>query len=781
MTIAIMAIACLLCTSEEISCKEKKTTKSVEIEEDTTARELSEIVVKPKRSKYSKKNNPAVDFMKRLRSDSKQSDPRLMPLYSYRVYDKMVLGLNDFHSDLEGGKLKGRFSFLKECLDTAEWTGKPILDLSLKEKISTHIYSTNPRASKEIVEGVRSIGVDEVFDKGNVRAALGDVFREIDVFTPSVTIMQNRFVSPVSPLGPDVYRYYLSDTVMVDGERCVELSFSPRNPETMGFNGKIFVPVGDSTLFVKRLTMRVPHAANLNYIKNLYVSQNFMRDSLGKRHKTLDDMTVELQIVKGTPEFYARRLAHYDSFSYQPDSIKETWLSKTGNLFMIDEAENQPDGFWDTGRIVPLSKAESSVGGVMTGLRRFPLLYWGERIVGIIAKGYVGTGTPSKFDFGPINSFISYNAAEGVRLKAGGLTTANLFRRWFARGYIAYGTKDGKWKYSLELEHSFTDKKYHSREFPVHAIRALHKYDIDQLGQHYLFTSPDNIFLSLKRKGGELVTYRRLSELTYLLELRNHFSVQATLRHEIQNASRWVDFINGNGQRYSKFTQSALGVALRWAPGETFSQGYTNRAPINKDAPIFTISQEYAPRGFLGADFTLNRTEISVEKRIWFSAFGYMDAIARGGIIWSQVQYPALLWPNANLSYTIQPESYTLMNAMEFANDRYASLDLTYWSMGLLFNRVPLLKKLKLRETLTFKALWGGLSRKNDPQYNENLFRFPNGADCRRMTGTPYMELGVGIDNILTILRLEYVWRLTYRDTPGCTKSGLRVALHFSF
>ena len=181
------------------------------------------------------------------------------------------------------------------------------------------------------------------------------------------------------------------------------------------------------------------------------------------------------------------------------------------------------------------------------------------------------------------------------------------------------------------------------------------------------------------------------------------------------------------------------------------------------DAPVFQLSHEFGPSGWFGSSFCINTTELSVSKRFWLSAFGYIDLMVKGGIIWSKVQYPALLWPNANLSYTIQPESYSLMNPMEFANDRYASIDFTYWANGALFNRIPFFNKLKLREILTFKTLWGGLSRRNDPQYNDELYRFPVDAVAMKMDRKPYMEIGVGIDNILTILRVDYVWRLTRR------------------
>jgi hypothetical protein len=178
---------------------------------------------------------------------------------------------------------------------------------------------------------------------------------------------------------------------------------------------------------------------------------------------------------------------------------------------------------------------------------------------------------------------------------------------------------------------------------------------------------------------------------------------------------------------------------------------------------------------------TINKTELSIQKRFWFSAFGYTDIILKAGKIWSEVNYPNLLIPNANLSYTIQPESYTLMNALEFANDQYLSWDLTYWANGAIFNRIPMLKYLKLREVFSFRGLYGKLSDQNNPEYNNSLFRFPTNTNCRPMEKKPYMELGVGLDNIFTILRLDYVWRLTYKDVPGIDKSGLRIQLHFTF
>ncbi|MDE5806561.1 MAG: carboxypeptidase-like regulatory domain-containing protein, partial [Muribaculaceae bacterium] len=385
------------------------------------------------------------------------------------------------------------------------------------------------------------------------------------------------------------------------------------------------------------------------------------------------------------------------------------------------------------------------------------------------------------FNIGPVNTFISYNDLEGLRLKAGGITTSSLSERFFLRGYAAYGFKDKKWKYEGELEYSFLEKREHSREFPMNAIRATYKFDTDQIGVHYLHTNPDNVILSLRRRKNDLIAYRRTTKLEYILELANNLSFDIGYRHEQEHSTGKVKFSNSFGEETNKYQLGAFFLTLRYAPGEQFVQSPTKRMPVNMDTPIFTIKQEYGPKRLLGADFVLSQTELSVAKRLWLSAFGYVNFLIKTGKIWSQVPYPALLWQNANLSYTIQQESFALLNPMEFAMDQYASWDLEYFINGALFNRVPLLKKTKLREVITFKGFFGGLTKKNNPAYNPNLYLFPSGDHIGKMGTTPYMELGVGLDNIFTILRVDYVWRLTYRKEPDISKSGLRVSLHLSF
>ena len=740
---------------------------------------LSELVVKPKKEKYSKKNNPAVAFVKRVMAKKKQYDPKNHPYYSFDKYYKLTCGLTGFNNEKESWILK-KFKFLHEFMDTSEVSGKRILPMSIKERVSTESYRLNPESHKEYIKGVKRAGIDEMFDEESIQRFLEDVFREINIFSNDVTFMQNRFVSPLSNIGTDFYKYYLNDTVNVNGVKCIDLSFSPFNPQSFGFNGRIYVVADDTTMFVKKVKMNVPKDINLNYVEKIYIEQEYEKAPDGSRLKTRDDMTVEFRIIPATQELYARRLAIYSDHTFSKPQ-DETIFKKEGNKITAADANYMPEEFWKDNRKTPIKESENSIKNILARLRQVPLFYWGEKVVVTLVSGYIPTSKDSKFDFGPMNTTISGNTLEGLRLKTGGMTTANLNDRLFARGYVAYGFGDKKWKYSGQLEYSFNKKKYHNLEFPIHSLRILHKYDLDHLGQHYLYTNDDNVFLALKRMPDKAVTYKRTSELEYKLETESGFSIAAGMKFDIQEASKFMPFIDGYGKSYNNYKETSFNVTLRYAPGETFYQTKTYRIPINLDAPVFTLSHTYAPKGFLGSKYCINKTEVGVQKRFWLSAFGYTDIILKGGKIWSNVAFPDLMLPNANLSYTIQPESFVLMSPMEFMNDRYLSWDITYWANGAIFNRLPLIKYLKLREAFSFRGLYGKLKDSNNPANNPELFRFPEMNNCSPMDKTPYMEVGVGIDNILTCLRLDYVWRLTYMNRNNIDRRGLRIQLHFTF
>lgn len=736
--------------------------------------ELNEVVVRKGKEKYSKKNNPAVEMIKKLRQRRDDNDPRRFPNYGYTQYERMMMGFGNLDDLI---KKPEEQAWVEQYADTSLLTGRRVLPVSIKETVARDWHGND--GHKQLILGTKSAGIDEHIDQENIKKVLDDFMGEVDIFQNDVTLLTNRFVSPLSRIAIDFYKFYLNDTVMVDGERCAVLSFVPFTPQTFGFLGRLYVSLEDTTMFIKRVAMGVPHDINLNYVEQMSIVQDFERAPNGSRLKVRDNVEVSMKLLSNLPEVFARRETVYRDHNFEhPEGGVFNFKSEKQ---IENSAAYMPDEFWQEYRPAEVRTTTATMQGLMKRLRGSKLFYWAEQVVVVLVNGYVPTAKVSKFDLGPLNTLISGNSLEGLRLRLGGMTTVNLSRHWFARGYVAYGTRDEKFKYMGSLEYSFTPKKALDQEFPIHSLRLTHRYDVDKLAQHYLYTNQDNVFLTLKRHKDVRMQYLRTTRLEYRHEWYNHFSIALGIEHNIHEATQYVPFMYCDNTARNRYTQAGFTLQLRFAPGETFYQTRSYRIPINMDAPIITLNQTYMPKGFMGSLHEVNKTELGLQKRFWFSAFGYADVIIKGEKVWSQVAYPDLLMPNVNLSYTIQPESYALMKPMEFINDQALSWDLTYWGNGILMNRLPLIKRLRLREVISLRGIWGSLSDKNNPVNNLEVFQFPVDALCQSMGNKPYMEAGVGLDNILSILRVDYVWRITYRDHAGSDRHGIRIQLHFNF
>ena len=736
--------------------------------------ELDEVVVRKGKEKYSKKDNPAVEMIRKLRARRDDNDPKRFPHYGYTQYERMMLGLGNLDDIISKPEEQ---AWISEYADTSMLTGKRVLPISIKETVARDYYGAT--GHKRIILGSKHAGIDERIDQDNVKKILDDFMGEIDIFQNDVTLLTNRFVSPLSRIAVDFYKFYLNDTVDVDGERCAVLSFVPFTPQTFGFLGRLYVSLEDTTMFIKRVSMGVPYDINLNYVERMSVVQDFDRAPNGSRLKVRDNIEVSFKLMPGVPEAFARRETTYRDHNFERPETGA--FNFKGSQSIGSGAEFMPDEFWQEYRPEDVRSTTASIKGLMQRLRGSKLFYWAEQFVVVMVNGYIPTAKVSKVDIGPLNTLISGNSMEGLRLRLGAMTNVNLSRRWFARAYMAYGFRDKRLKYMGSLEYSFVPKKSLDQEFPIHSLRLTHRYDVDKLAQHYLYTNQDNVFLTLRRHKDVRMQYLRTTRLEYRHEWYNHFSIALGIEHNIHESTQYVPFVYADGDVRQRYTQAGFTAQLRFAPGETFYQARSYRVPINMDAPIMTLTQTYMPKGFMGSLHEINKTELGIQKRFWFSAFGYADVIVKGEKVWSKVAYPDLLMPNVNLSYTIQPESYSLMKPMEFINDQALSWDLTYWGNGVLMNRLPLIKRLRLREVLTLRGIWGSLSDKNNPAQSSDVFLFPADALCQPMGDKPYMEAGVGIDNILTILRVDYVWRLTYRDHAGTDRRGVRIQLHFNF
>ena len=748
---------------------------------------LQEVTIKPGKEKYSKKDNPAVRFVKKMIDLRDSNVPENKDYYRYDQYEKILLGLNEYEQKTKRNGKKGKFEFLNEFVDTLE-NGTTILPILEKEKIATVLYRKEPKSEKRIIRGQRSAGMDEMLSQDGVQQLLDEVFKDVNIFQNNIPLFLQRFVSPLSSIGPNYYKYYLMDTLQIDNQPCVDLGFVPFNSETFGFTGHLYVTL-DSTYFVKKAVLNVPKDINLNYVSHMTIEQTFIRSQDNTRLITKDDIIVHFKLKENSKGMYARRLNKYTNHSFdEPQMEHQKVFNAKMPVITLDDATQKSEHFWAEVRPEEAVKRNKKpLKEMMTKLRSVPIFYYTEKAIAILFSGYMQTHpdvTKSKFEVGPMNSSIGGNDLEGFRVRAGGGTTPAFNKHLFLEGYTAYGIGDNKLKYDIAAEYSFNERKQYLKEFPRHSIRIGYMYDVNKLGEQYMNTGKDNFLLSIKRINELRATYLRQAEISYLKEHYNGISFGASIRNKREYTTAYAPFQRIEPKASINLTDhydmTTLELKFRYGKDEKFFQTRNHRIPITFDAFIFHISHQMGIKNFLGTDYDYHRTDIGFQKRFWFSAFGYLDAIVKAGKVWNEVPYPLLILPNANLSYTIQPETYTNMNPLEFINDEYASWDLTYYMNGNLLNRIPLIKKLKWREVFCFRGLWGNLTDKNNPtKEKEGLYLFPQ--DTYPMDKTPYMEASIGIENIFNAVRLDYVWRLNYHHHQGIQKNGIRATVALTF
>jgi hypothetical protein len=776
--------------AKDVALRPGERNDSLEIRLAPVSIQLSEVVIKPRHERYSRRNNPAVELVKNViaRKDSNRITDR--DEYQAECYRKLALALDKFDVDFESNKLLRKFKFIKSYLDSSEFDGRPVLTLSLREELSDVYYRKSPKSKKTILTARRQKGVDQTLDEyGTLSANLDEMLKEVNIFDNDIAFLLNSFVSPLSStLGIAYYHYFITDTVDVGGEPCVDLAFVPVNSQSYSFTGHLYITL-DGTYAVRRVYLTVPYHINLNYVKNIRIEQDFKRMPDGLWAPDRDNTFVVFYFVSGGQQLYAHQLRSYENYR---DEIagRDSVFGLPGEQRVAAGGLAQPDTFWVKRRHLPVREKENAVDNLMTQLRGVPVFNVFIKTVEILVSGLVpvnGNHDENKLDFGPMNTTFSSNEVEGFRMRVGGYTTSHLHPRIYLGGYVAYGMNDRRWKYRAQATYSFNEKDYHERESPINNLSFTHEYDLYTPGQEFLFTSKDNMFVAMKvGKTVDKMTYLRKNRLQYEKEWLNGLTFRTWLQHQDNEAVGALRYIlKREPYQYSRIRHmqtAEWGVQMRYAPGERAFNSRTGKGSafnLSRNAPVFLLTHQTGLRLPDIGDYRYNRTEASASKRIWLSSFGHIDANLKAGKVWDKVPFPLLILPNTNQSVTIQPEAFHMMNALEFVADRYLSLDATYYLKGWILNRIPLINLLQLREVVSFSAICGDLSARNNPAVSNHLFLLPAGT--YPLTGKPYMEFSVGLENIFRILQVNYYRRLSYLDHPNINRNGFRIALRFSF
>ncbi|MGM9777600.1 MAG: DUF5686 family protein [Prevotella sp.] len=767
---------------------------NVKLKPDTKA--LKEVVVKTKRKRYSRKNNPAVELMKKVVEAKKRTDLDNRDYYQYNKYQKLTLALNDITPEkLEEPKMKKK-PWLKDQVEKCEYNGKLILPVSVDETVTQKIYRKHPHSEKNIVKGQNSTGVNDLFHTGDIlNTVLKDVFTDVNIYDDQIRLLQYPFTSPIGKDAVAFYRYYIMDTLYVERDKCIHLHFLPNNQQDFGFRGDIYI-LADSSYQVKRCELTIPKKSDVNFVENMKIVQEFTQLPDSTWVLSVDDMLAELKMASFIRDVAVIRTTRLTDYAFDP-LPKQLFKGKAKDVKEAD-AMMRDEAFWNKYRQVSLTKSESKMDAFVNNLAQikgFKYIIFGLKA---LIENYVETGNPSKVDIGPINTMLTSNTVDGLRTRISAQTTAKLNPHWFASGYFARGWKSHKNYYMADLTYSFNKKEYLPREFPKRTLTLSSTYDIMAPSDKFMKTDKDNVFTSFKWSKVDKMMFYNRQEIKYEREEDWGFKTTLGFKAEENEGALGLDFtplselsrlytdVDGSTAmpRSHKFRTSEFHVEFRYAPGETFINTKQRRLKINLDAPVFTLGHTVGIKGFLGGDYRYNYTEANIYKRFWMKSWGKIDCYLKGGIQWNQVPYPLLIMPETNLSYIIQDETFELIDNMEFLNDRFASLYISWDFNGKIFNRIPLLKKLKWREYIGFRCLWGGLSDKNNPFLEQNaqsdiLMMFPEG--CHVMDSKkPYYELSVGIHNIFKLIHVEYVRRLNYHYA-NTHKDGVRFMVRMTF
>ena len=751
---------------------------NVKLKPDT--KQLSEVVVKSKRGKYSRKDNPAVELMRRVIEAKKKTDLENHDFLQYSKYQKITLAVNDIKpSDLDSGFFAKK-QWLIDQIETSPFNHKLILPVSVDETVTQHIYRKDPKTEKSIIKGQSSTGVNQLIQTGDIlNVALKDVFTDVDIYDDYVRLLQYPFVSPIGKNAIGFYRYYIQDTVYVDRDLCYHLEFLPNNQQDFGFRGELYI-LADSSLHVKRCDLTIPRRSDVNFVDNLHVTQQYTKLANGEWALTVDDMIVEMKLARAFGNFLVTRVTRLSDYAF--DEIPRQLFKGKAKERKEADAMMRDEAFWNQYRSVELTKSESSMDAFIHRIEQLKgfkyFIFAGKALI----ENFVETGDvnhPSKFDIGPVNTMISKNFIDGYRFRLSGQTTANLNKHWFASGYIARGMDSKKTYYDGQLTYSFNKKEYLPREFPKRTITFSSSYDVMAPSDKYMPTDKDNVFTAFKWTTVDKMMFYNRQKLAFEYEQEWGLKTLAYIKREVNEAAGNIEF----GRQ--KLNTTELSLQLQLAPGRTYINTKQRRLPINLDAPVFGLGHTLGIKGFLGGDYRYNLTEASIYKRFWVGSWGKIDTYLKAGAQWNKVPFPLLIMPAANLSYIVEDGTFNLINNMEFLNDRYASLDVSWDLNGKILNRIPLLKKLKWREYIGVKCLWGDLTDKNNPMLPENvgdpeLWQFPQGSyvmDPKR----PYVELIAGVHNIFKLLHVEYVRRLNYKYLPTAHKDGIRFMVRMTF
>ncbi|RTL13522.1 MAG: carboxypeptidase-like regulatory domain-containing protein [Flavobacteriaceae bacterium] len=730
--------------------------------------ELKEVVIYT--GKTSKKNNPAIDILRKIWERRRKNGLKMFKQYEYDKYEKVEFDLNTIDSAFMNSKVFKGMEFVFDQIDTSSISGKTYLPIFINETLS-EVYGDNLKKKyKEITKANKNSGLG---NGDGVNTFIKDLYADFDIYDNYLKFFDKDFVSPLSRTGINVYNYVLNDSMFIDNKWCYNIVYYPRRKNELTFKGDFWV--NDTTFAIKKINLEASKSANINWVKEIYIEQEYevMNDSvfLLKRDYMMSDFSFsKKEESKGV---YGKRttLARNHKF----DIKKEDKFYKEEVNFYDNSVFNKPDEYWEENRFEALNKNEAGIYKMLDTLKEVPRFKRIYNLASILGSGYIEI-PKLKMDFGPIFSTFGYNDVEGQRLRVGGRTYFGSNDTWRIQGYTAYGFKDNKFKYGISGKW-MVDKKNRI------ILSAGNRRDVEQIGVS-LTTSNDVLGRSFASSSffssgtNNKLTSVNLSTLGFEIEPVKNLTFQTNLSYRtLKSASNQfsLDYYTDNTQTTTKseIKQSEINLVAEYTPGRrTVGYGVERLEVDNNYARIF-LSYSQGLKGVLNSDFDYQKLQFYYRQPVLVGGFGRLFTTLELGKTFSQVPLGLMGVIPGNQSYFIIDNTYNLLNYYDFVADQYASLHFEHHFNGRLFSRVPLLRKLNWREIVGIKGVYGTVS-------DENRFINASGLVYRAPEDI-YWEYHAGIGNIFKVLRIDFAWRGSYLDIPDANKFTIKASFGFYF
>ncbi|MBQ6254372.1 MAG: carboxypeptidase-like regulatory domain-containing protein [Bacteroidales bacterium] len=695
------------------------------------------------------------EILARAREAKGRNNPELLANYDCDIYSRNEVDLVNPHNPLVERLLPRGFHFVYDYVDTSLVSGLPYLPLMLSESKSRYYHSRNPEIRKEVIESSRISGIEE---EKTVAQFTGGLYIKANFYENFINVFQVEIPSPLADNGPVFYDYSLVDSLAIEGRKTYRIRFSPsRWVSTPAFDGEMSIDAEDSAL--RSVHARLKGGGGVNWVKDLLINVENQRlpDAVWfyKKDKFFVEMAVSLPGLKQDFSFMASR-----RIDYSEPSLKESQLlgilDSKAPVLMHNDVLKDDEEYWSSIRPYPLNQQERGVYEMVDSVKNVPLYKGLEKVGDMFATGFFNL---KYVGFGPYNSVYSFNDLEGARFQMGFKTTKELSRRFRLMGYGAYGLGDEKWKGGFSTEFMFGN-------MPYRKLNLTYKRDMLPLGAgSFGFGNGDVVTSLLTKKGGRKMSMINDLALSYQHEWSHGFNMTLGVERREIFPSRVVPMTRPDGTSVESVGYNQGLIQLRFSKDEIITRGVFDRHFVFSSYPVVTVNLAAAMEGVGRNEYTFFRPEVKVQYTLLTPPAGSSSISLNAGTIVGEVPYPLLKIYEGNETYRVKSKAFSCMDYYEFASDTWATLFWEHDFKGFFLGKIPLIKKLKLREIVLMRAAYGTLRDENngivgDPGFGAGII-FPEG-----MTGleTPYVEAGVGLSNIFKVLRVDAVWRLTHRD-----------------